>query len=456
MRKIGHIATREFLGTVLTKGFLIGVLMTPALLAIGFAALPRLMSQRGVAVRGEVAIVDPTGEIAPELRLTIAPQAIASRRKESARRLLANAPAPIREVAGRGSADAALNALGSVPELTVVERPGGDLQADKAWLIAAPPNAPRRLALIAVHADAVRETAGQDDLGVYDIYVPAGLDDRVETTIYESVRDAIVNVRLSTRHMDRRAIESLVRVQRPQSITLTRGNEQATVGVFNRVLPMAFAGVMLIGVLLGGQGLVTSTVEEKSSRVVEVLLSAVSPLELMAGKILGQMAVGAVVLGIYIALGLLTLWSFAMVGLIEPMLVVYLVIFYVISYLTIGSLMAAAGAAVSEMREAQHLVMPVIIVMMIPWVLAVPIAREPNSAWSTAISFVPPINTFAMLLRLTSTAPPPTWQVWLSIAVAIASVLAAIWFAAKVFRIGLLMYGKPPDLATLVRWARSA
>jgi ABC-2 type transport system permease protein len=94
--------------------------------------------------------------------------------------------------------------------------------------------------------------------------------------------------------------------------------------------------------------------------------------------------------------------------------------------------------------------------MMVPWLLAAPIAREPNSTFSTVISFIPPVNTFAMLLRLTSSAPPPAWQVWLTIAIGLASVVAAVSFAAKVFKIGLLMHGKPPDLATLVRWAKVA
>jgi ABC-type Na+ efflux pump permease subunit len=118
--------------------------------------------------------------------------------------------------------------------------------------------------------------------------------------------------------------------------------------------------------------------------------------------------------------------------------------------------MAAIGSAVNELREAQTLMTPLMILIMIPWMLWMPITRNPNSAFSTAISFVPPINSFAMLLRMTSSTPPPAWQVWLSIAVGVASVFGALWFATKVFRIGLLMYGKPPNFATLVRWARMA
>ena len=251
-------------------------------------------------------------------------------------------------------------------------------------------------------------------------------------------------------------VDALFQVARPTSVTVSKGNERLTVGAFNRVLPFAFVGLLLFSVLMGGQGLVTSTVEEKSSRVIEVLLSAVSPFELLAGKILGQMWVSLVVLGLYIGLAFMLLVSFALFGMLDLSLVFYLMVFFVITYLTIGSAMAAVGSAVNDMREAQSMMMPLILVMMVPWMLAAPIAREPNSAFSTAISFIPPVNTFAMLLRLTSFAPPPVWQVWLTITIGLASVAASVWCASKVFTIGLLMHGKPPDLKTLIRWIRQA
>jgi ABC-2 type transport system permease protein len=214
--------------------------------------------------------------------------------------------------------------------------------------------------------------------------------------------------------------------------------------------------LLFMGVMTGGQTLLTSTVEEKSSRVIEVLLSAVSPMQLMTGKLLGQMVVSMIVLGLYIGMGLTVLTSLSLFGLFNPWLILYLLIFFVIMYLVFGSLMMAVGAAVNEMREAQGLMTPLMLLLMIPWFLWFPISRDPNSTLSVVISFIPPINTFAMLLRMSSSAPPPWWQVWLSIGVGVASVFASLWFAAKVFKIGLLMYGKPPNLATLIRWARSA
>jgi len=222
----------------------------------------------------------------------------------------------------------------------------------------------------------------------------------------------------------------------------------------NMLMPMAFMMLLFMSVMTSGQYLLTSTVEEKSNRVVEVLLSAVSAMELMTGKILGQMAVGLLVLSLYAGLGLLALVSFATLGLIDPVLIVFLLIFYVLAFFTFASLMAAVGSAVNEMREAQSLMMPIMMVLVVPMMLWLPLSRDPNSMLAVVLSFVPPLNSFVMLLRMASQSPPPMWQAWASIAVGVCGVYASVWFAAKVFRVGLLMYGKPPTFGTLVKWAR--
>ena len=108
----------------------------------------------------------------------------------------------------------------------------------------------------------------------------------------------------------------------------------------------------------------------------------------------------------------------------------------------------------NELREAQTLLTPVMLVMMLPMMLWMPISRDPNSTFATVLSFLPPVNPFVMMLRLGSSVPPPAWQVWLSIGIGMVSAVAAVWFAGKVFRIGLLMHGKPPNFMTLVRWVR--
>ncbi|MGH8258419.1 MAG: ABC transporter permease, partial [Steroidobacteraceae bacterium] len=208
--------------------------------------------------------------------------------------------------------------------------------------------------------------------------------------------------------------------------------------------------------ITGGQTLMTSTVEEKSSRVVEVLLAAVSPVELMAGKLIGQLGVGLTSMAVYIGLALLVLHEYAMAGLLDPVLIVYLVVFYLLAYLVYGGLMLAIGAAVNQMAEAQSLMAPVMMLLIAPYIFVPMIGMAPNSSFSVAMSFIPPVSSFAILARLASITPPPLWQVLGSMLAGLAGAIAAIWFAAKVFRIGLLMHGKPPSFATLIRWVRAA
>ena len=243
-------------------------------------------------------------------------------------------------------------------------------------------------------------------------------------------------------------------MDRTASRTVTAEGERTTNEALNVLLPAVFMGLLLISVFTSGQYLLTTTVEEKSNRVVEVLLSAVSAMELMVGKIIGQMGVGLLVLALYAGLGIVALFSFAMLGLLDPTLIVFLLVFYVLAYFTVASFMAAIGSAVNEMREAQTLMTPVMLLIMIPWMLWLPISRDPNSTLAVVLSFIPPVSNFVMLLRMSSTSPPPMWQTGLSILVSAAGVVVSVWFAAKVFRVGLLMFGKPPTMRTLIRWAR--
>jgi len=455
--KIAQVAAREFLATVSTRAFILGLLLTPTLIAMVAIVFPRVLG-RGIEVRGEIAVIDPTGVVLPELRTTLGADRIAARRNEQTRQAISQAPGPVRQVAeSRGDTGRSVNvALGAIPQFQLVERsPAADPRDEKPWLTDDAAR-PRHLAVIAIHPDAIRVKDGGAAYGTYDLYVPQNLDDRVEAEIYQGVREALVNARTAAQALDRAKIDAIVRVSRATSVTVTKSNQRETVAAFNMLLPMGFALVMFIGVMTGGQSLLTSMVEEKSSRVIEVLLAAVSPAELLAGKLIAQLGVSLIAFGLYVASGIALLVSFALVGLVDPWLLFYLAIFFLISYLVMGAMLVTVGAAVNDMREAQSMMMPIMLLIMIPWIFWLPISREPNSAFSVAISFIPPINTFTMLLRMASNSPPPLWQVWTSIAIGVASVFVAIWFAGKVFRIGLLMYGKPPNFATLVRWARQA
>jgi ABC-2 type transport system permease protein len=456
MRRVVQVAVREFVVTVSNRAFVVGLLVMPALIAAFATLVPRLFTARDYKVEGHIRIIDSTGLVTPQLRTTMDARQIAARRVDQAQRALANAPATVREFAGNRGNQAIQQALGPIPDLRLEERPAtADLQEEKAWLTEKDAGLPH-LALVVIHPNAVLPANGELEYGTYDLYVPSNLDDRADGEIQQSLREALINARGEAQSLNRAKINAIIQVPRVRSVTVTQGNERETVRGFNIALPVSVAALLFIGVMTGGQALLTSTVEEKSNRVIEVLLSAVSPMELMAGKLIGQMAVSLLVLSLYIAMGLTVLTSLSLFGLFNPWLIFYVFIFFVIMYLVFGSLMMAIGSAVNEMREAQGLMMPLMLILMIPWILWFPISRNPDSLVSVTLSFLPPVNTFGMLLRMASNTPPPWWQVWLSIAIGVGSAFVAIWFAAKVFRIGLLMYGKPPNIATLIRWARSA
>jgi len=459
MRKIWFVALREFIATVTTRGFILGLLLTPALVTLAALALPSVLNQQSFRAEGQIAVIDATGVLAPRLREALDPERMAEIRNAGARRALERVPESLRGLVEGSEAtrdpERVIEAMiGQVPRLQLIESQL-DVDSAKNWLREDSANDAAHLAVAVIASDAVEASEGSVRYGSYDLYVPSDLDTRIENTIHQTIRSVIVAARAAAAGLDQRRVNALVRVDRVRTIAVTDEGERPSVRVFNRLLPFVFTGLMLLGVMVGGQLLLTSMVEEKSNRVIEVLLSAVSPLQLMAGKILGQMAVTLTVFGAYTSLGMAALISSAMLGLFDPWLLVYLCIFFVISYLVIGSLMVAIGAAVNEMREAQSLLMPIMLILIVPWLLAIPISLDPNSTFSTIISMVPPINTFTMMLRLASTAPPPAIQIWMSVAVGIVSVFAAIWFAAKIFQIGLLMHGRPPNFATLIRWSRT-
>jgi len=439
MQRVWMVAARDFSVTVSNKGFLFGILLLPILISIFAFAAPRVLNGKSPAVEGQVAVMDATGTLIPGLRMDLAPSAIAARRAQ--------------DVGPRNPLQSNL----PIPRISVVEKPSAeDLQVTKSWLLQGPDAPERHLAVIAIHPDAVKRAEGRTEYGSYDLYIASRLDENTENVIHDAMRQALVSARLKDNGIDQTAVDSSMRVVRPVSITVGAGGERETRRGFARMLPFLCGILLFMGVMTGGQILMTSTVEEKSSRVVEVLLAAVSPLELMWGKLLGQLGVGLLTLGVYVGLGMLTLLEYSLAGLVDPMLLVYFLIFYLLASLVYGGLMMSIGAAVNQVADAQSLMGPVMVLLIAPYALVPMIGQNPNSTLSVAMTFVPPVNSFVVLARLASSTPPPLWQVFGAMATGMAGAALAVWFAAKVFKIGLLMQGKPPGFGTLVKWARMA
>jgi ABC-2 type transport system permease protein len=370
-------------------------------------------------------------------------------------------PTAVNEIVDRarngGAADVIVDVLGATTRFTLVELPPtADIEEEKRWLNEPSDGAAKHLALIVVHANAVAPSPGTSNFGSFDLYVPPRQDSRVEISVQGVLRDAIIDARVDARGLNREELTRVTTIPRVRSVAVGAGGERDSVSGLNIIVPIAFMSLLIIGVMSAGQGMLTTTIEEKSNRVMEVLLSAVSPMQLMGGKLLGHMGISLLAMSLYLAMGMIVLASFSLFGLLDLSLLLYLLIFFLIAFFTIGSLMMAIGSAVNDMREAQSLMMPLMMTMIVPWILWMPIIRNPNSTLAVVVSFVPPLSSFGMLLRLASSSPPPAWQVAASIAIGFAGVFACVWFTAKVFRIGILMFGKPPDLKTLLKWVRAA
>jgi ABC-type Na+ efflux pump permease subunit len=470
MKKVLFIALREFLATAATKGFIIGALVVPAIIGAMIPVIVMLiMNAKGPKIAGEVAVLDKTGQLTGDVAGYLSTESLTKHltaQQDEAQKAAAKAG----EKFGGGAATqptgqqgamvkAAVNAaIGPVPQLTVKGLPANaDLEREKAPLREShekdDPTA--RLAVAVIDTDAL--TPREDGkYGAYQLYVRPGLDERVIGTLRWGLRESIKDARFKTGGFDRSKIDSLVTVEAPDTIEVTKSGERGSTEGLTMLLPLVFMILMVLSVMIGGQYLLTTTIEEKSSRVVEVLLSAVSPMQLMAGKILGQMLVGMTLLAIYSGLGVGALVAFNLLDLLGPWKFACLLVFTGLAYLMIASMLAAIGSAVNELREAQSLQTPVMLTVMLPYLLWMPISRDPNSTLATVLSMVPPMSPFVMVMRIASTSPPPVWQIALAMAISAVGAYLCVWLAAKVFRIGLLMYGKPPNFTTLLKWIRMA
>ena len=470
MFKTFLVAKREFLAAVLTKGFLLGILLPPIIGSAAFILMPLLMNTAAPKTAGSIGVIDHSGVVADALKTSLSADSFKSRRAkkldqgmEKTRSMGVNIPMDDRT---KSVAKAALEA--SAPTLSVeILPPITDIETAKKPLMDAnvrdseQANASQRVALVVIPEGSVRaeppaSSADSPGYKSYQLFTAPKLDIEVSQDISDEVDKAIVDARLRQASLDPAQIRSLTASPITDTKVVTRDGERKDNGVAQMMLPGAFLILLWVSVIVGGQGLLMSTVEEKSSRVMEVLLSAVSPLQLMVGKILGQMAVAGLILGLYSFTGIGALLTFGLSHLLEPSALAFSVVYFVIAFFLMASMMAAVGSVVNDIREAQALMQPIMIVMVIPMMLWMPIGRNPNGLFAQVVSFIPPISPFVMVIRLAGSEKIPFWQVPASIAVGLAAMAFMAWATAKIFRIGVLMYGKPPNLKTLVKWVRMA
>ncbi len=217
-------------------------------------------------------------------------------------------------------------------------------------------------------------------------------------------------------------------------------------------LPFGIMMLMFMVILLAAQPMLESVLEEKSQRIAEVLLGSATPFQLMAGKLLGSVAGSFTVVAVYASGALGLAWHYDVLHLVPLRIVPWFLVFQVLAVLLFSSLFLAVGAAVNHIKEAQSMLMPVWLVIVIPMFVWFNVVRDPTGSFATWMSFVPPATPLLMVLRMAASSAVPIWQPLLGIVLLLGTTLLGVFAAGRVFRIGILTQGKTPKLSELLRW----
>jgi ABC-2 type transport system permease protein len=216
-----------------------------------------------------------------------------------------------------------------------------------------------------------------------------------------------------------------------------------------------FATMMLLAmvVMIGAAPMMMGVTEDKSQRIVEMLLGIATPFDLMAGKVMAGVAQSLTGSLLYVSVATVALLAMNVVG-IAPLTLLPRFYAYLLAEVTLLCALAAAlGAACNTPQEAGNLVILVMAPIMIPMFMIVPVANKPNGTFATAISLFPPFTPLMMMFRQTMPGGVPAWQPWAGLAGTVAFALLGIWLASRIFRVAILMQGQPLRLKLLVQSA---
>ena len=219
-------------------------------------------------------------------------------------------------------------------------------------------------------------------------------------------------------------------------------------------IPVAVLALMYITIMSSAPQLLNSVIEEKLSRISEVLIGSVTPFELMMGKLVGGAAASMVLSAIYIAGGLSVVqyWGGGYASAVTVSIVAWFLLFLTLALFIFGSLFIAIGAACNDLKDSQNMMTPVMLLVMVPMFTAGSVLRAPDGTMATILSLVPTAAPFLMLLRISLQPGPPMWQIAVSVLIMTCTAVAVVWAAGKIFRTGLLMQGKSATLTEMVKW----
>ena len=273
--------------------------------------------------------------------------------------------------------------------------------------------------------------------------------------------NTVIGIRLESVGMDYDSVRSMMKGVDLEPVQLRGGEEREVELDIIFISTFIFIMMLYMTILLWGVAVQRSIIEEKSNRVIEVLLSSLRPIDLMGGKILGVGAVGLTQYAIWsicsLALYFYVMSSGAMTQYINFgwTTIIFFIVYYLLGFLFYSTLFASIGSVCNTDQEAQQLQMPVVMCLVFTIVIPVAVIQNPHGTFATVVSLIPFFTPIVMFMRI-NVLMPPAWQIALSIVILLGSIYIFGMLAAKIFRTGILMYGKRPDVREIVKWLKQA
>ena len=431
MTKFLAILKREYIQRVRAKMFIVSTILLPVVMSL-FGIVPALILNLPAGPM-RVAVIDQTGKLYGRLEEALV-------KDEGADRPDQNRPGP--EIADR---DIQLEQVASIGPDAAEERAKLDdrLRAkDLDGYLVLPKDFMAR-----GNAEFFNNNPGDE------------LSRRIlQTVLTRAVREQ----RLIEAQVAPETRQGLFQPVELQSVKIgATGEERDAGGSFILVFGVGF--IMYLAILMYGQVILGAVIEEKETRIAEILFSSVRPFTLMMGKLVGvslvaltQLAIWGTAFSVFALYGVNLLASRGLKASIPRVPFahyVYFGLFFLLGYFIYATIYALVGSMVTTTQEGGQLAMPIILILVVSFYLFLPVSRSPDSSFSFWVSMIPFSAPVAMLVRIV-TLTPPFWQIALSLLIGFGTVLSIMWVAARIYRVGMLMYGKRASIPEALRWAR--
>jgi ABC-2 type transport system permease protein len=429
MNRILVIAETEFLALIRTKAFIIGILLVPVLMA-AFITFMNYAEDHVDTTDRAIAVIDDTGVLYDHI-----------------------ADAASKHNAEAGSGDTKTGPHYQVSRADVGARTRDDVTVELSSKV----KAKELFGFVEIPKEIL--DAPEGDNATFKFYAQTTSQTPVTRWLETAVNEAVAAQRFATAGINQALVKKLTAsVELTKFGLVERGADGAAVAAkevddLSRMgVPMFVLVLMFMSVMTGAMHLLNAIIEEKMSKISEVLLGSVTPFQLLAGKLLGVVAVSLLLTAVYLVGGIYALISFGRPDLIDPVIIGWFLLFMICAALMFGSIFLAIGSACSDLKDSQSMVQPAMMLIILAYLASFVVLRAPESGLAVGLSMFPTITPFAMIIRIVMPPGPPLWQVLLSVALLIGTPWAVVWSAGRIFRVGLLMQGKPPNIPELLKW----